>query len=74
MMMNTVLIWLVLFTIGSLAAKIPTDVDMKGRALDMNAESQVNGNSAFSSASDDASLVTKRDVGRSGMEYVHTTS
>lgn len=61
--MNPVLVFLVVFTLGSLAAKVPTDVD-KSETPDSNAELLEKGSSEVTSASEDAFLITRRGVGK----------
>ena len=64
-MNSLILVCMFVFTISTLAAKIPTDVD-KSEALEANAESLVKENLDFSDPSQDTSLITKRGVGKSG--------
>ncbi len=61
--MKSILVCLFVFTVGSLAAKIPNDVD-KGDAPLANTESLGKRSSDGSISQNDASLITKRNAGR----------
>ena len=60
--MNFILVCLLVFTLGSLAAKIPTDVD-KNEAPDTNPELLTKKSSELLNAVQDPSLITKRTFG-----------
>ena len=61
--MNSILVCLSVFTVGSLAAKIPKDVD-KSETLVVNTESLGKRTSDRSIAQKDASPIKKRSVGK----------
>jgi hypothetical protein len=62
-MMNSILVCLFVFNLGSLAVKIPKDID-KGEVPDLNAESLEKQSFDPSTSQHDASLITKRAVGK----------
>lgn len=69
--MNFILVCLLVFTLGSLAAKIPTDVD-KNEAPDTNPELLTKKSSELLNAVQDPSLITKRTFGKhnSGLYFI----